>query len=152
VDTRDRIDDELFVVAVNRIGDEVVLALCGELDEWTKPRFVAALALVEEADVRVVLDLADLAFIDVGCIGEIHRARNRAADRGTELTLRSPNRLLARILDLTGLGPSISTWEGRDSFVGPSPWLDPEDRQLPHQMITTSSVLGGHAEVQLETA
>lgn len=107
----DRTGSVLFDVDVSSIHGEAVLVLHGELDLWSHPRFVAALAGVEYGCTRVVLDLADLTFIDAGNIRLIHRARRQARQRGSDLVLRSPNRNLFRILDIAGLGPA---WNYQD--------------------------------------
>ena len=101
--THDRVAPMLFQVDVSSVKGETILALHGELDLWTQPRFVAALADVDHAASRVVLDLSHLTFIDAASIAIIHRNRTLAETRGSELVLRSPNRRLSRILELTGL-------------------------------------------------
>lgn len=112
---------QLFAVDVSYVGTEVVLALRGELDLWTKPQFVAALALAQERDVSVVLDLAELAFIDAGNIGVIHQALKLASMRGTQLVLRAPSKSVRRILELTGLGNAVSSSEELVPVVAQSP-------------------------------
>jgi anti-sigma B factor antagonist len=102
---------QLFAVDVSYNGTEVVLALRGELDFWTKPQFVAALELAQAREVRVVLDLTELSFIDATNIGVIHQALKLASMRGTQLVLRAPSKSVLRILELTGLGPAVSTSE-----------------------------------------
>ena len=96
-----------FSLRVSRSEREAVLFLRGELDCATQHQFVAALARVDEGCPRVVLDLADLTFIDCGNIGVIHTARAAAQTRGAEVALRSPNRLVSRVLQLTDLGPAV---------------------------------------------
>ncbi len=99
----------LFAVETSCSHDEAVLILHGELDLSTQPELVSALADIEGKFACVVLDLADLTFIDAGNIGVIHRACRVARMRGSEVVLRSPNLHLLRILELTGLGPAVST-------------------------------------------
>ena len=96
----------MFAVDVTSIEGETVLTLQGELDLWTQPRFMAALAGLDDRVARVVLDLSDLTFIDCGNIGVIQQARMLAGLRGTAFVLRSPNPQLLRIMELTGLWPS----------------------------------------------
>jgi anti-anti-sigma factor len=114
-------EHQLFAVDVSYVGTEVVLALRGELDLWTKPQFVSALALAQAREVRVVLDLAELSFIDAGNIGLIHQALKLAAMRGTQLILRAPNKFVLRIIELTGLGPAVSSSEELVPVVAQSP-------------------------------
>lgn len=113
----------MFAVDVSTTGAEIVLSLRGELDLWTRSQFVAALALIEGTEARIVFDLADLDFIDAGNIGLIHQAVRLARTRGTQVVLRSPSPLVLRILDLTGLGASVSSPEELDSVVVPMPYI-----------------------------
>ena len=107
------IPEMMFAVDVTSIEGETVLALHGELDLWTQPRFMAALAGLDDRVARVVLDLSDLTYIDCGNIGIIQRARTLAGLRGTAFVLRSPNPQLFRIMELTGLLPSAGVEEMR---------------------------------------
>jgi anti-sigma B factor antagonist len=116
----DGIPEMVFAVDVTSIEGETVLTLHGELDLWTQPRFLAALAGLDDRVARVVLDLSDLTFIDCGSIGIIQRTRMLAGLRGTSLVLRSPNPQLLRIMDLTGLWPSTGDADLRPTVL-PSP-------------------------------
>lgn len=116
----DRVLPMLFFVDVSSIEGETVLTLHGELDLCTQPRFMAALAGIDDRAARVVLDLSDLTFIDCGNIAIIQSVRLLAGLRGTSFELRSPNPQLFRIMELTGLLPGLSA-EQLDSNVLPSP-------------------------------
>jgi len=116
----ERADPMLFAVEVTRGEAEAVLVLHGELDLCGQPQFVAALAKVEGRFPRVVLDLAELTFIDAGNIGVIYRACRAAKEVGGEIVLRSANPHLFRILELTGL-PTFSSHEELRPIVLPLP-------------------------------
>ena len=111
----------LFAVEVNLVGGEAVLVLHGELDLWAQPQLTAALASVEHSYTRVILDLADLDFIDGGNVILIHRVRERARSRGCELVLRSPNPPVIRILELTGLCQDVPREDELNPIVLPLP-------------------------------
>jgi anti-anti-sigma factor len=111
----------IFAVEVNLGGGEAVLVLHGELDLWAQPQLAAALASVENSYARVILDLADLHFIDGGNVILIHRARERARSRGCALILQSPNPQVIRILELTGLSPGVPGEEVLNPIVLPLP-------------------------------
>lgn len=87
---------------------ETILTLRGELDLNTQPDLAAALASIEGSCTSVVLDLAELTFMDASSSGIIHRARTLARSRGADLELRSPHPNLLRILELTELMPTVS--------------------------------------------
>lgn len=92
-----------FAAEVDCSGTQPVLVLRGELDVWTQQRFAAALASYAEQYAPIVLNLAEVEFLDAGNIGLIHQARARARLRGTDVILQAPSPQLSRILELTGL-------------------------------------------------
>lgn len=95
----------LFSVEPCISAGETVLKLRGELDLWTQPLLAAALADVNESVACVVLDLSELTFIDASNAGIIRQSQISAAQRGVTLVLRSPNRSVLKVLELTGLFP-----------------------------------------------
>ena len=105
---RIRAPSAAFGVEVSTSEGQVTLTMRGELDLSNQRHLAAALVGIEASSAEIILDLADLTFIDAGSIGLIHRARNLARLRGTDVVLRSPNPSLHRILELTGLGPETS--------------------------------------------
>jgi anti-anti-sigma factor len=103
----------VFAVDVESTERETVLRLRGELDLCTRPRFMAALAGLDDGVARLVLDLSELTFIDCANITIIHRVRTLAGLRSTQVVLRSPNAQIVRIMDLTGLSREAGDDEGR---------------------------------------
>ncbi|HEY2299831.1 MAG TPA: anti-sigma factor antagonist [Jatrophihabitans sp.] len=94
-----------FSVSVTRDGDATILNLSGELDIASVPelREVATAELDRPECRRIVLDLADLNFLDstgLGCWVEI---RSQAAAQGKALMIRSVPLTVQRILQIGGL-------------------------------------------------
>lgn len=82
--------------------DEVVASVSGEVDILTAPVLGAVLhSLVGEGDMPVVLDLADLEFMDAAGLRVIADLSNRLAESGAKLTVRSAPPYTLRILHLT---------------------------------------------------
>jgi anti-sigma B factor antagonist len=81
----------------------VVLTLVGELDAATVPgvrnRISDAIAVASES---LVLDLAQVTFIDSLSLGVLVQARNLCAAYGLALALRAPSYRVQRILELSG--------------------------------------------------
>jgi anti-anti-sigma factor len=74
----------VFEAVPRRAGDDVVLALQGELDLAGVPRLRRAVGVVGAvAGERVVLDLSELAFIDACGIRAIECARDELASAGS---------------------------------------------------------------------
>ena len=94
-------------------GSTVVVALSGELDLATAPQLRACLApLVTGATApdELVLDLSELTFLDASGISALLTVQRALAGRGGRLALRSPSRLVrrvVRVLDLDGLLPIV---------------------------------------------
>jgi anti-sigma B factor antagonist len=76
----------------------LIIALCGELDVSTAEDGLSA--LTAPAGTRVVLDLAQLAFMDCCSLGEIKAAQAQARRAGGELVLAGPQPVVLRLLVL----------------------------------------------------
>lgn len=82
----------------------VVVAVRGDLDVASADSFQAALAAALEAgDVRVVVDLAELAFIDSSGLGALIRALKRARERGGGVRVENVSPTVRRVFEITGL-------------------------------------------------
>jgi len=93
-----------FGVIVSYDAERATLAVRGEVDLLTAPELGAIVDLVIDRDHRVVvLDLAELRFMDGSGLGVIAKGAERLRTTGGEFVLRSPSVLLARLLEITGL-------------------------------------------------
>jgi anti-anti-sigma factor len=97
----------LFSVDVNDRVNGTVVTLRGELDMSTRQHLAAALDRVDGSVMPIVLDLSGLTFIDASSVGLIHRSRDRAVERGTDLFLSSPQPHVLRVLQVTGLDTAV---------------------------------------------
>jgi anti-sigma B factor antagonist len=84
----------------------VVLALKGELDLAAVPHLVEAAAEIP-AGAQLVIDLADLEFMDSSGLRALMNLDLRARREGWEITLARPQRAVMRLLDLTHVGDRI---------------------------------------------
>jgi anti-sigma B factor antagonist len=93
-----------FSVRQHSDAHGVVLALAGELDLSSAPELERAL---EEAGAlpvkRLILDLAELSFMDSTGVSVLVRTKQRADGGGRILAVRSPNGQVRRLLELVGL-------------------------------------------------
>jgi anti-sigma B factor antagonist len=83
----------------------VVVRVVGELDLATAPEVqhrLAGLALAAER--RVVLDVQDVTFLSAAGVRVLLDAHDRVAAHGGRLVLRSPSRLVQRVLQAAGVG------------------------------------------------
>lgn len=97
-----------FSVVTTYVGFEAVLAVRGEVDVRTAPGLKANLDAAIDAGHRfVVLDLADLDFMDGSGLHVIAKCAGRLALAGGALTVRSPTAMVCRMLDIVGLANLI---------------------------------------------
>jgi anti-sigma B factor antagonist len=81
----------------------VVVHLAGELDLYNAPQVRTALEDVAGSNpARLVVDLADVEFVDSTVLGILIEARRRLDDRRTFL-LAAPGREVRRALEVSGL-------------------------------------------------
>ncbi|HVL04185.1 MAG TPA: STAS domain-containing protein, partial [Acidimicrobiales bacterium] len=82
--------------------------LRGELDLAAVPALWSCLAPVAEAGIdprqHLVLDLSDLAFMDAAGFGVLIRLANRLRSTGVSMSIRSPQPLVRRVMDLADVG------------------------------------------------
>ncbi|HEY8300336.1 MAG TPA: STAS domain-containing protein [Jatrophihabitans sp.] len=100
----------MFSTDVTRDGDTTVLALAGELDIATVAELrELAYAELDRADCRaLVLDLAELTFLDSTGIGCWVQVRTHAASADKQVVIRSVPVGVRRVLEISGLLPLFS--------------------------------------------
>ena len=86
-----------------------VVALSGELDACTCQGL--AEHLTGPPGSLIVVDLAQLTFIDSSGLGLIHQARRKAIDDGGNLVVCNPCPVVLRVLEITGLDTWVTDWD-----------------------------------------
>ena len=91
---------------IDVIGDgaDLVIKLDGELDMASAGTLRACLESIDARCRRVILDLANLRYMDSSGIGVVVEAYQRLQPDLRGLVLRSPQRTVQRVLELSGLG------------------------------------------------
>lgn len=92
----------------------VVVALRGELDTTNAAGTVRILTAAITAQLRIIVDLAEVTFIDSKIARELMSARAQAQEAGGDLRLAGPQptvRRLLSLLDLIGLLPVFANVE-----------------------------------------
>jgi anti-sigma B factor antagonist len=93
-----------FAVEQRTEGADVVLTVSGELDLSSAPELERALAESGAGRAqRVVIDLAQLTFMDSTGVSVLVRAKQEADAAGRVLAVRHPNGQVRRLLELVGL-------------------------------------------------
>jgi anti-sigma B factor antagonist len=105
------------VGGIDRRNGGVVVHLVGELDLYNAPDVrEALLRLCEEQPERLVVDLADVDFVDSTALGVLIEARTRLTNRKTFL-LAAPGRETHRALTISGLDQHLSVHETVESAL-----------------------------------
>jgi anti-sigma B factor antagonist len=85
----------------------VVIALRGELDVCTAASVVPAFMAPATSGAGIIVDLADLAFMDCSSLRQLASAREQARRAGGDLLLVGPQPIVLRLLLLTDV---INHW------------------------------------------
>lgn len=96
---------DLFSVSSEPAGDGLgVVALSGEVDIFTAPRFKACMVELLDTGVdRLVIDLSGVTFIDSTALGVLIGGVRRVHNAGGAMALVVTNRAVERVLSITGL-------------------------------------------------
>lgn len=96
-------------IASTELGDGAVpyvIALHGDIDIQRRSELTVLVDSYQATDrCTVVVDLREVEFLDSTGLQMFLRLRNVAVERGGSVRLRSPNRMVRRILDVTGVSP-----------------------------------------------
>ena len=105
-------DGPELTATVSRSGRSAVVHVTGELDLATAARLRSRLRDVLDDDpppARVVMDLADLRFVDGTGIAVLVEAQRALAVTGGHLVLRSPSAMTRRVVRLLQLEAALPT-------------------------------------------
>jgi anti-anti-sigma factor len=102
LDLDDFATESAFVVSSN--GASTIVLADGELDLGSRAALRDVLSRLEGV---VVIDLADVTFLDSSAIGTLVGARNRLLESGGALRLRAPRDSVRRTLEILGLADWI---------------------------------------------
>jgi anti-anti-sigma factor len=99
-----------FEIEVSRERDFVAARLRGNLDVGTSPRLALVLSsLLGDGCSSVVLDLAELEFLDSGSAWLIGEAARLFNEHGAELVVHSPRGSVRQVLDSAQLSPLVES-------------------------------------------
>jgi anti-sigma B factor antagonist len=108
-----------FSIASETASDgAVAIALTGEVDLYTAPRFKDELVrAVEGGSRRVVVDLTDTTFIDSTTLGVLVGGLRRLRPDGGDLALVITDRNIRKVFEITGLDRVFAIHETRDEAL-----------------------------------
>jgi anti-anti-sigma factor len=96
-----------------RLGSPIVIALSGDLDLVSAPKFHAEIDEIDLSTVtRVILDLGELAFIDAIGLRGVLRLHELCLAQSVALTIRPGPRAVQRVFELTHTNSLLPfTWD-----------------------------------------
>jgi anti-anti-sigma factor len=118
----------------------VVVALRGELDVCTAADGLSALTAPAAAGARVVVDLAELAFMDCYSLGKLMAARAQARRAGGDLVLAAPQPIVLRLLALCGVARHGLVYTSVDEAAG-------DAGSAPAALVTSAAAPGAAASL-----
>ena len=98
---------------MSRAGEEVIVAVRGEIDIASAPRLWEQLSDLIPDTKRLVLDLAGTEFIDSTALNVIVRALKRMRHADGDLIIRAPRANARKVFKITALD-RVLTIEGSD--------------------------------------
>jgi anti-sigma B factor antagonist len=105
-------------LSTSECGGTVVVALHGELDIVDAAAVAAALVKAAVREPRIIVDLADLDFIDSSGIAALAYARRYARQAGGDLLVAAPQQQVLRILAITRLVDDFCVHASVDEAAG----------------------------------
>lgn len=95
-------------IATSADGDSRVIRVSGEVDVSNKEELNAAITDAQAADAKEVeVDLTEVSYIDSSGIGVLVAAAHRASDSDTRFFVSHPQRNVARVLSMLGMGEEL---------------------------------------------
>ncbi|MBD5784935.1 STAS domain-containing protein [Cellulosimicrobium terreum] len=88
-------------------ADGAVITMWGEIDAALRDRASEAMAFVLDSRARVVVDVADVGFIDSSGIAFIIQLYMLGAEEGRDVVLRDPSPSIVELLEMIGMGGRI---------------------------------------------
>jgi anti-sigma B factor antagonist len=106
--------EEAWLSAESR-GDCMVITIHGDLDIVTSPQLDECLTEVQDSHRGIILDLADVDFLDTSALAVIVGHWKKAAAAGKTLALAGARYRYAKTLWITGLADKLTLYETVDA-------------------------------------
>ena len=96
-----------LLLKIEHAADHVVLAVTGEVDAATVPALEEAATALLAADeaTALALDFSGVTFCDSAGLRVLLKLRDAASVNGGSVRIRGASGLVARVFEVTGLGP-----------------------------------------------
>lgn len=95
--------DDQLIVDTDHQDERIVVTITGMLDLRAVDQLRTQLAALVNDDVRLVIDLGAVEFLDSSGLRALLSARQDVVDRGGSMALRGQSERVQRILEVTGV-------------------------------------------------
>jgi anti-sigma B factor antagonist len=96
----------------------MVVDVKGEVDLYTSPRLREKIVeLVEDGQIRIVVNLGEVGFLDSSGLGALVGALKRVNERGGRLVLACPDGSPLKVLTITGLDKVFAIHDSVDDAL-----------------------------------
>ena len=110
---------EFEVSIEEHAGGYSVVSVRGEMDLHTAPKFQYAIERAAESEAvgAVVVDMADVAFMDSTALSSLMRSKDALDQRGISLRLAAPSKAVERIFSVTGFQDYFEIFPSREAAI-----------------------------------
>jgi anti-sigma B factor antagonist len=99
-------------------GDNLVIAVSGELDVFTAPTLDDLLAeSIEAGSTNLIVDLTEVTFLDSTGLGSMVKGLKRARERGGSLRVVASSDRIVKVFKITGLDQAMALTESLSDIV-----------------------------------
>ena len=94
-----------------------VVAVRGEVDLHTAPKFQLAVERAAVSNAAVVVDMSGVAFMDSTALSALVRSKDALNELGVPLRLAAPSKAVDRIFSVTGFGDYFEVFPSREAAI-----------------------------------
>ena len=94
-----------------------VVAVRGEVDLHTAPKFESAIERAARTNGTVVVDMSGVAFMDSTALSALVRSKDSLQEQGTSLRLAAPSSAVERIFSVTGFEDYFDIFPSREAAI-----------------------------------
>ena len=94
-----------------------VIAVRGEVDLHTAPKFQYAIERAAQTDGAVVVDMSGVAFMDSTALSALVRCKDALQRKGISLRLAAPSKAVERIFSVTGFRDYFDVFPSREAAI-----------------------------------
>ena len=94
-----------------------VIAVRGEVDLHTAPKFESAIERAARTNRTVVVDMSGVAFMDSTALSALVRSKDSLQKQGTSLRFAAPSQAVERIFSVTGFRDYFEIFPSREAAI-----------------------------------